>query len=78
MIMPDTVYEIYGQDTVSRYRRRSKGKCRYCCSGTPDLSIRPSRAIMYALVLPGLGQAYNRKYYKMPIVWAALGVRAMP
>ncbi len=33
----------------------------------------PSRALMYALVLPGLGQAYNEKYYKIPIVWAALG-----
>jgi len=33
----------------------------------------PSRAIMYALVLPGLGQAYNQKYWKMPIVWAAIG-----
>ncbi len=33
----------------------------------------PSKAVMYALVLPGLGQGYNRKYYKIPIVWAALG-----
>jgi hypothetical protein len=33
----------------------------------------PTRAMMYALVLPGLGQAYNEKYYKIPIVWAALG-----
>ena len=33
----------------------------------------PTRALMYALVLPGLGQAYNGKYYKMPIVWGALG-----
>jgi len=33
-----------------------------------------SRALMYALVLPGLGQGYNGKYWKMPIVWAAMGV----
>jgi len=36
----------------------------------------PTRALLYALVLPGLGQAYNGKYYKIPIVWAALGVSA--
>ena len=34
----------------------------------------PQRAIMYALVLPGLGQGYNRKYYKIPIVYGAIGV----
>jgi hypothetical protein len=33
----------------------------------------PTRALMYALVLPGLGQAYNGKYWKIPIVWGALG-----
>ena len=39
----------------------------------PDFSHSPSKAIMYALVLPGLGQGYNKKYYKIPIVWAAIG-----
>jgi hypothetical protein len=33
----------------------------------------PTRALMYALVLPGLGQAYNGKYWKIPLVWGALG-----
>jgi len=33
----------------------------------------PNRALMYALVFPGLGQAYNGKYWKIPIVWGALG-----
>lgn len=40
----------------------------------PMLSRDPNKALMYALVLPGLGQAYNRKYWKMPIVWGAIGV----
>ena len=39
----------------------------------PDFSHSSKKAIMFALVLPGLGQAYNKKFYKMPIVWAALG-----
>ena len=33
----------------------------------------PTRALMYALVLPGLGQAYNGRYWKIPIVWGAMG-----
>jgi hypothetical protein len=41
---------------------------------TPMKPKSPSKALMFALVLPGLGQAYNGKYYKIPIVWGALGV----
>lgn len=35
--------------------------------------LSPSRAAFYSAVLPGLGQAYNKKYWKVPIVWAAIG-----
>lgn len=33
----------------------------------------PSKAAFYSAILPGLGQAYNKKYWKIPIVYAALG-----
>ena len=32
-----------------------------------------SRAAFYSAILPGLGQAVNKKYWKIPIVYAALG-----
>lgn len=35
--------------------------------------LSPSRAAFYSAVLPGLGQVYNKKYWKVPIVWAAIG-----
>lgn len=35
--------------------------------------LSPSRAAFYSAVLPGLGQIYNKKYWKAPIVWGAIG-----
>ncbi|MFB9057118.1 DUF5683 domain-containing protein [Mariniflexile ostreae] len=36
-------------------------------------ALAPARAAFYSAILPGLGQAYNKKYWKIPIVYAALG-----
>ncbi len=33
----------------------------------------PHKATMYSVILPGLGQAYNKKYWKIPLVYAAIG-----
>ena len=34
------------------------------------------RATLYSAILPGAGQFYNKKYWKIPIVWAAIGIPA--
>ena len=33
----------------------------------------PQKALVRSLIVPGLGQAYNKKYWKIPIIYAALG-----
>ncbi len=35
--------------------------------------LAPSKAAFYSAVLPGLGQIYNKRYWKVPIVYAAIG-----
>lgn len=34
--------------------------------------LAPARAAFYSAVLPGLGQAYNKKYWKIPIVYGGI------
>ncbi len=33
----------------------------------------PSKAAFYSAVLPGLGQIYNKRYWKVPLVYGAIG-----
>lgn len=35
--------------------------------------LAPSKAAFYSAVLPGLGQVYNKRYWKVPLVYGALG-----
>jgi len=33
----------------------------------------PAKAAFYSAILPGLGQAYNKSYWKIPLVYAGIG-----
>ncbi len=35
--------------------------------------LSPAKAAFYSAVLPGLGQIYNKQYWKVPIVWGTIG-----
>ncbi len=52
---------------VKKQKRKKEKKIR------PYEPLAPARAAFYSAVLPGLGQAYTKKYWKIPIVYAAIG-----
>jgi hypothetical protein len=35
--------------------------------------LSPAKAAFYSAIMPGLGQAYNKRYWKIPIVYGAIG-----
>ncbi|KJD32375.1 hypothetical protein PK35_11950 [Tamlana nanhaiensis] len=39
----------------------------------PIDALRPAKAAFFSAILPGLGQVYNKKYWKVPLVYAAIG-----
>lgn len=43
--------------------------------GEPEFKPNSTKAVIYSAIFPGLGQFYNRKYWKLPIIYGgALGL----
>jgi len=60
------IADTVSQEDFGLFSENNKNTFRVLFSGNPG------RAALYSLVLPGAGQLYNKRYWKIPIVYAGL------
>lgn len=61
------------QDTISRTPETAAMTAMDTVAEIDYQPLKPAKVAFYSAVLPGLGQAYNGDYWKIPIVYGALG-----
>ena len=66
---------IFGIDFNFSSEKTTNYSCRFFKSETID-PLRPAKAAFYSAIFPGLGQIYNKKYWKLPLVYGAIGTSA--
>lgn len=67
LVVSFTIFKGFSQENILKIKDTVYGN-------SPEYDpLSPSKAAFYSAVLPGLGQAYNKKYWKIPFVYVALG-----
>lgn len=66
-------FQVFAQkDSVSTLTKQQKRDLKMMQRAADPLS--PSRAAFYSAIFPGGGQIYNKKYWKAPLAWGAVGI----
>lgn len=82
--VPDTSLNNIIRDTAGQTKFAPRGvrtKAKSTADSTPLIAKKkepfqpnPKKAGLYSAIVPGLGQLYNRQYWKVPVVYAGLAV----
>jgi hypothetical protein len=69
--VPDTTKPFVPIDTLAKNAAPVSDKSRI---DSVMKNHSPKKAAIRSAILPGLGQIYNKKYWKLPIIYGALGI----
>lgn len=71
-----TLFQVasFAQEEVIHEKESKKEKRKKEAEYKPLDAVAPSRAAFYTTIVPGLGQIYNKKYWKVPLVYAGIGI----
>lgn len=67
----DIIIDTISKKEVQKKKKQKKKKVKNQGVYNP---LSPSKAAFYSAIFPGMGQVYNKKYWKAPIVWGALAI----
>lgn len=77
--LPVFFYEAFAQqknDSLKIVKQDTAARKNILSLDTSAKKFNPKVATFRSAVLPGWGQAYNKKYWKIPVVYGALGTTA--
>lgn len=67
----DTIY-LNSADSISETSiliKEDTLALKQAMNNVPSFKPNPKRAVLYSAIFPGMGQVYNKKYWKLPIVY---------
>lgn len=63
-------------DSIKRLKKDSAAAVKKYLKDSTNKTFNPRKATIRSAMVPGWGQIYNKKYWKLPLVYGALGITA--
>lgn len=73
-VMPDTTTATAANSTATDTVRISMDTTAVVQGQKIPFTPVPKKAGLYSAIVPGMGQLYNRQYWKMPVIYAGMAV----